>query len=369
MYFFFLRRFRQRWSPYRRLLAPVDMRRSLLRSAIYLGAIIVFHSLAMIEFEGMTFGDAVWVTLTTMTTVGYGDRVAASFWGRASTVFLIYVGGIFVLFHTAADYFEYRSERKALMIKGLWRWKMRNHVLIMGGPNINQEQFLVRLVTDLQESEEFGGCPVEILTIRFPDGLPRSLQRLGLVLHAGYPNDPDDIAATDIHRAAAIIVLAHQEDDLRSDARTFDRVSLARELGAKGRVLAECVKDGNRPRMKKAGADIVVRPIRFYPEILVRALTSPGSSEILENIFTSHGDVCARVDVHTTGLRWADIVRGLMEANMGTAIGYEAAGDGGVQCNPPPDAHIDAVALHVIARQGNIPSKSKVEAVLARLRK
>jgi hypothetical protein len=41
------------------------------------------------------------------------------------------------------------------MTKGLWRWKMKNHVLIMGGPNINQEQFLFRLVTDLQESEEF----------------------------------------------------------------------------------------------------------------------------------------------------------------------------------------------------------------------
>jgi voltage-gated potassium channel len=369
MFFFFSRRFRQRWSSYRRLLAPVDMRRSLLRSGIYLGAIIAFHTLAMIEFEGMAFGDAVWLTLTTMTTVGYGDRVAETFWGRASTVFLIYVGGIFVLFHTAADYFEYRSERKALMIKGLWRWKMRNHVLIMGGPNINQEQFLFRLVTDLHESEEFCDCPVEKLTIRFPDGLPPSLQRLGLILHAGYPNDPDDIAATDVDKAAAIIVLAHQEDDMRSDARTFDRVSLARELGAKGRMLAECVKDGNRPRMKKAGADIVVRPIRFYPEILVRALTSPGSSEILENIFTSHGDVCVRVEVLTKGLRWADISRGIMEANMGTAIGYEDAGDGTIQCNPPPEARIDASALHVIARQGNFPSASKAAAVLEQLRK
>lgn len=116
MFLFSLRRFRQRWSPYRRLLAPVDMRRSLLRSAIYLGAIIAFHSLAMIEFEGITFGNAVWLTLTTMTTVGYGDRFAETFWGRASTVVLIYLGGIFVLFHTAADYFEYRSERKPVMI-------------------------------------------------------------------------------------------------------------------------------------------------------------------------------------------------------------------------------------------------------------
>jgi hypothetical protein len=75
------------------------------------------------------------------------------------------------------------------------------------------------------------------------------------------------------------------------------------------------------------------------------------------------------VKVCITGLCWSDVAHGLMEANMGTAIGYESTGDGGVQCNPLPDTRIEANALLVIARQGNIPSASKTEAVLERLRK
>lgn len=369
MLLFFMNRLRRLWLPHYRLAASINMRTMLLRSAVYLGAIICLHAAAMMKFEGMTFGNSVWLTLTTMTTVGYGDWVASTLWGRASTVLLVYLGGIFVLFQTAADYFEYRAERKALMIRGHWRWKMRNHVLIMGGPTVNQEKFLFCLVSDLRESEEFASCPVEILTIRFPDGLPGSLQHLGLVLHAGYPSDPDVVPETDIDKAKAIIMLASVEDDIQSDAFVTDRISLARELGAKGRVLAECVNDKNRQRMRKAGADVVVRPDRFYPEILVRALTSPGSLEILENLFTSRGDVCVRFQLRTAGLRWADIAHGLMEGGIGTAVGYEEAADGSVECNPRPDTTIDAVALHAICRQGEIPAVSKVKDVLQRLHK
>lgn len=110
----------------------------------------------------------------------------------------------------------------------------------------------------------------------------------------------------------------------------------------------------------------VVRPIRFHPEILVRALTSPGTSEILENLFTSRGDLCVRVPVSTSGLHWSQIVRALMEGGIGTAIGYEAVEDGAVRCNPPADTCVDASALHLIVREGNLPSAQRVAALLER---
>ena len=367
MFLFYLNRFRRLILPYYRFLTPINMRFILLRSVAYLGAIIFLHTAAMMKFEGMSFGDSLWLTLTTMTTVGYGDQVASTILGRASTVLLIYVGGIFLLFQTAANYFEYRVERKFLMIKGYWRWKMRNHVLIMGGPSINKEMFLSRLVGDLRESEEFAGCPIQILTNRFPDGLPDSLRESGLVLRSGYPSDPDIVPETDVDRAKAIILLTSIEDDIQSDAFVTDRIRLIRELGAKGRVLAECVHDKNRQRMKSAGADVIVRPDRFYPEILVRGLTSAGSLEILENLFTSRGDVCIRIEVRTQGKRWADVAHSLMEEAIGLVVGYEKATDGSVECNPPPDIAIDAIALYVICRQDNIPAVSKVNESLQRI--
>ena len=246
MFTFYLNRFRRLILPYYRFIAPVSMRFILLKSIAYLGVIIFLHTWAIMKFEGISFGNSIWLTLTTITTVRYGDQVASTSWGRVSTVLLIYVGGIFLLFQTAANYFEYRLERKALMIKGYWRWKMKNHVLIMGGPSVNQEKFLSRLVGDLRENEEFAGCPIQILTNRFPEGLPYLLQKSGLVLHSGYPSDPDIVTETDVDRAKAIILLTSVEDDIQSDAFVTDRIRLIRELGARGRVLAECATDRHR---------------------------------------------------------------------------------------------------------------------------
>jgi voltage-gated potassium channel len=52
--------------------------------------------------------------------------------------------------------------------------------------------------------------------------------------------------------------------------------------------------------MRRFGADLVVRPLRGYPEMIIRALAAPGAEKILEDLFTSKGDECWRYDVSVT---------------------------------------------------------------------
>ncbi len=63
--------------------------RGLVVLAAYLAAITIGHTLAMMAFEELALGDAVWLTATTMTTVGYGDLSASTAAGRWSTVILV----------------------------------------------------------------------------------------------------------------------------------------------------------------------------------------------------------------------------------------------------------------------------------------
>jgi len=367
MPFFFVIFKRRHWQRYRYLVRQVDIRRTLIRAALYLMLVFALHTAAMVQFEGLAAGDALWLTLTTVVTVGYGDFAAASVIGRLATVVLIYFGGIFVLFHVAADYFEYRAERKSAMLRGRWRWGMENHVLLLNAPTINRDRYVLGLVAELHRTRRWRDCPVQLLCRAYPDGLPEPFQESGVVHYHGDATNPEDLLAANAEQAAILLVLAEHAEEKRSDEITFDIIVRLNELGVKGRIVAECVRNANRPRLRRAGAHTVLRPIRFYPEIVVRAIDSPGTEVILENLFTKQGDECVGFEVSVRGVRWAEVVTQLMSAGIGTAVAYASPPDHPVHCNPPPNDEIDASIVYLIVKADRGVTARQVRAALAKL--
>ena len=355
---------RHRWQFIQRKVQHLDLRRTVFRAGIYLSVMLALHTAAMVAFEGLKPSDALWLTLTTVVTVGYGDFSATTTWGRVATIILIYFGAIFVMFQSAADYFESRSEKKLRMLRGQWVWNMQDHVLILNSPSINPVQYFVRLVDELRMTRHFRDCAVQIVTTRFAGELPEVLHKRGVVHYNGYPGDPEILQGAGVPHAKVIIILAREEDNLRSDANTFDLLHRLIELNTHATVLAEAVGDDNIERLRQAGAGIVVRPIRFYPEIVVRALVSPGSDQILSNLFTCHGDEVVRFDIPVTGWCWAELAHKLMVADIGTAIAFMETSERDIHCNPAPDSLVHASALFVIVREGNLPDTEKVRSLL-----
>ncbi len=361
---------RQHWQRYRYLLQQVNIRQTLIRACLYLLFVFGLHSWIMVTVEGMRPDEAVWLTLTTVVTVGYGDYAAETLIGRLATIILLYVGGIFVLFHLAADYFEYRSERKMAMLRGRWKWQMKDHVLLLNSPSINRDRYLLGLVEELHRTDRWREAPIQILTREYGDGLPEEFQAAGVVHYHGDATVPEDLEAANAGQAAVIIVLAENAAEKRSDEITFDILHRLGDLKVKGRILAECVRRANRPRLRKAGADSVMRPVRFYPEIVVRAIDSPGSEQILENLFMSEGDDCRSFDVTVRGLTWSSLAAALMSDGLGTAIAYCPIGDDPDQplrCNPAPDQTVDTDKLYVIVKPDQGVTKKQIGKAIAKL--
>ncbi len=359
---FFMRR--RRWQDFQRILRQASIRQSLIRTSLYLALVLSLHVLAMMFLEGLSLADAWWLTATTVVTVGYGDLSADTGLGRIATVLLVYIGGIFVLFHAAADYFDYRTERRLKMLRGRWRWHMKDHVLLLNSPTINPDRYFARLVEEFREHEAFADTPVLLLTPEYPEGLPEHLLDLGLVHYHGHATDPEAIAACDTAAARIIIVLAERAVDPRSDATTFDILHRITESGTKATILAESVDDTNRERLRRSGARVVLRPVRFYPEIAVRAVICPGSEAILENLFTASGDECHGYKLRLKAKRWADVVHRLMEEGVGTAIAYAAADGKDIRCNPRPDEAVDATAIFVIAKENHVVSSRRMATIM-----
>jgi len=347
-----------------------NAQRNLVKSITKLGFILaivfVLHIVSMMVFEQLSLGDAAWLTLTTATTVGYGDISASTTQGRWATVLLLYVVGIFILAKVVGDYFDFRLAVRDKKIKGQWSWDMDEHIVIINSPSHSGERYLQRLITQFRNSDHYSDTPIYLLTRQFPQGLPDFISQFDSVVHfTGNPNNPQELESVCVSKASIIIVLAKDENNESSDGRTFDILHRLNDLNVSATILAECVEDSNRKRLEGAGANIVIRPIRAYPEMIVRAFDAPGSERIIENMFNSDEDGYRRYDVSIRNLSWCDVVTRLINHDVGIAVAYIDGESNEMVYNPPAKSIPDIKALITISKESNKHSNEEVKALVS----
>ena len=316
-----------------------------------LAGISAAHIAAMIALEGMSAGDAAWVTATTLTTVGYGDLSAASASGRIATVALLYVGGIWILGKAVGDWFDIRAERAAQRRNGRWRWRVDNHLLVVNSPRRGCERYFRRLADELARSPWGRGRAVVVLTTHWDDGVPAALAERGIKHVSGRADNAGALERASAKKAGAVLVLIEDLEDEHADAVTFDTVHRLREQGVTAPVTAEAREDANRERMRRAGADTVLRGLRGYPELTVRALAQPQITEVLTQLFSAEGAMCQRFEVDGIKRTWAALAAHTLERHDASAIAYESAVDGAIVCAPKGSAQVRARAV-IGVRQG-----------------
>lgn len=339
---------------------------SIFKSFAFLLIILIVHAFFMTLFEALSWGDAIWLTLTTATTVGYGDISATTTEGRWATALLLYCGGIFVLANFAGEYLEARNERKSRMIKGQWNWNMKNHIVIINTPAHGGDRFFQVLIKQVRNDSNYADTPVQILTRQYPSALPRELRDLGVIHYHGSPDDDESFRMVNITHARHVIVLSKNEHERLSDALSYDIISRLADLNIdKNRVIVECVDDSNRGRFHRLGFNSVIRPIRAYPEVLVRALVAPGSEQLLEDLFTHNGAHPRRYQVEINNQSWSDIVVNIMQSGLGTAMSYiNEAGE--TVTNPAADEKITTRALIVMVNSHSLPNNNQISLCLHR---
>ena len=339
------------------------IKRAVLRTALIMLGLIALHASLMVYLEGMSLWQGLWLTLTTLTTVGFGDISPVTPLGQAATIGLMYFCGITLMTFLISDYVDFRIARREKIRTGHWNWNMEQHILIINSPKYNRENYFIRLITQIRENADYAEIPVQLLNTDFPDGLPDCIRELGAVHVNGTPSNPVDLKRAGAHRAKHIVVLARNEYASDSDSFTFDVAHRLNELHVCHRAIVECVIDDNRPRIKELGVKSVLRPIRSYPEIVVRSMDAPGSEVIIEDMFTRANDHPHRYPVWLEGEPWADVVNALIQANLGTALGYVTK-DGDVIAHPNGNDHVHAQSLLILVKTEFQPEEKEVTQAL-----
>ncbi len=361
---------RQRYLRFTRNVAGA-IRRRLARVITAFVALFVLHVVAMMTVEGFDLMQAVWLTMTTATTVGYGDISAETPLGRLATIVCMYLFGIFLLAQAASDLFDYRALRRERRRRGEFKWRnMKDHLLIVNVPAQDADVYLARLIDHVRRTPTLADIPVQLLTPHYKDGLPPDLVDAGVIHYNAVAEDSDNLAAANAAFARYIVVIADEPNDPRSDAHTFDilsRIQEQRSPASTNRiVVAEVVEDANRQRILAAGATTTVRPIRAYPELVVRALAAPGVEQVLENLFTHESDHLARFGVDFEGLRWADILVSFVTGGGGVPMGYIDAH--GVHTNPHHDDICSGNAIVVLVDEALAVTPAVIEHCLREAR-
>lgn len=338
----------------------LQIRRQLRKLGLSLLLLVAVHTAAMVWLEGLTVWQGIWLTFTTLSTVGYGDLSAQTQAGQLATIVLMYLSAITLLTFVVSDYIDYRIARNQRIRSGYWEWDLENHILIINSPKYNAARFFHRLVLQIREDEDYKNVEVLLLNTDFSEGLPPILQDLKVKHITGSGNNVTDLKRANAETAKHILVLARDEYHADSDSINFDTAHRLKSLNLTHRVLVECVEDDNRPRIVELGVKSILRPIRSYPELLVRAMDAPGSEVVIEDMFTRSDDHPERYSIWLEGERWADVVNAMVQCEVGTPMAYISK-NGDIHVHPKGSETVHAQSLIILVKSDDVPTQQDVD--------
>ena len=304
-----------------------DRRRQFRAAAILILIIIPIGIAGYMSLEGYSFIDAAWLTIITLTTIGYGDINAETNIGKFFTIALVLVGlGALTFFLSSSFALIFSSEavtrrRKIRIRRKIGR--LNSHYIICGaGEMVDKtigyvlqgaqirltqhqqtsyapiEHFLNRLFGKAKRGRFMGmrtlvhrvfiilfntfaqyTTLLDLIVVVTEDiEYAGRLRSAGILVVEGDPTDDDSLLAAGIHRARAIVVMRDQ------DTEGLLTVLSARNLNPTLYVTAAAVAEEFKLKMIQVGANIVLAPYEVAGQFLNSATLRPAVNDYFSSI-------------------------------------------------------------------------------------
>lgn len=289
--------------------------RQLIRAALVLLALTLAGTLGYILIEGWSLRDAFFMTMITLTTVGYGEVRPLNLRGEILTVALL-AGGVGAVLYTLNVLVRLTMEGEITGALGLrrMRWRiehMHDHVILCGFGRVGQE--IARTLAS--RGATF------VVVDEDEDALERAAETGYDRVH-GDARDDHTLREAGVEHAKCLIAA------LNSDADTSWVVLSARALNAKLWIVARADFPESEPKLRQAGADRTVSPPSIGGKHLALAAVEPTLLDFTESVVhTAEGDLTLAqlsVDEHSP-LRDRSLADALGPHRSVTALGLRRA--------------------------------------------
>ena len=246
-------------------------RASLFYSLAALAGVIAFGTLGFTLIEGWSLPDSLYMTVMTVTTVGYGPPLPLSPAGRNFAIFFMFVGvgTAGYLLSTAvqslvrseilAAYGERRRHREMS--------KLRDHYIICGAGRVGR-----RIVGEMRRA----GVPFIVV-----ESNALLIEELGLPATQVLVRDAtldDTLVEAGVERAQGLAAC------LPDDADNLYVVLTARTLNPRLRIVSRAVEESAEPKLVRAGANRVIAPTIIGSHRMAQALLKPAVADFMDSI-------------------------------------------------------------------------------------
>ncbi len=316
-------------------------------------SILLAGTLGYHLIEGWSFFDALYMSVITLATVGYGETHPLSVPGRVFTIFLI-LGGMGIILYGISEVTQFIVEggiagilRRRTMERAIKR--MTNHYIICGAGS-NGHYVLEELVRTKRKV-----VVVEKDAKKVQDLISREIPVI-----AGDASDDSVLQEAGIDRAAGLI------SSLPEDKDNLFVVITARGLNPNLRIIAKLDDVGVREKFLRSGADAAVSASYIGGLRMASELVRPETTTFLDTMLRD--DAALRVDQARVGDSSACVGKKIAEceeiSTAGVVLVSMKRGDesGQYLFNPPPDTVIGSGDVIIV-----IGSAERVTALRAKL--
>ena len=302
---------------------------------IALLAISVVGMLGISFFEPqLSFVDAAWWTLVTITTVGYGDIYPATVGGRIVGVFLMLfgIGFLGMLTATLASTFVEDRRREG---KGMQPISSTRHFVVCGWNYKARE-----IIEEIQADEKARDTPI-VLIADIPEK-PLETEQVQFVSGVVSPETLEKANAKD---AQVAIVLADESVEAHTrDARTILDTLTIKTTYPDLYTCVELVDQKNIAHCKMAKADEIIVTGAMSTNLLVQGALDHGITQLISELVSNRfGSAMYKIAAPqaSAGLSFVDALTTLKKDHNLILVAVESHKQEKFLANPPNDYIID----------------------------
>jgi voltage-gated potassium channel len=297
--------------------------------------------------------DAFYMTLTTVTTVGYGELRTLSFAGRVFNSFLILFGVIIMLLAIGAmtqvvielELNQFFGKRR---IKNMID-KLEDHIILCGFGRVGRGA-----------ADELTRAGAKFVVVDRDEVRVENAIKAGMLAVLADASRDETLRDVGIDRARGLIAT------LASDADNLFLILSAKALNSKLYLSARVAEEESEQKLRRAGADFVFAPYNSTGHRMAQALLKPHVHQFLD-FTTQKVGLDAGIEQVRVGEQCMFVNQSLSEIKMRREIGVIVLAirkaNGEMIFNPPAEATI-AVGDHLIV-MGRPDGLHRLEQVLA----